>query len=136
VNIDTSDRADEEVFERIKRQNDDMYNKLKFSYSSQLASPSYKNYLENQEKRHSQQIAEIYAHNSRYTSQLSEKISQLVAEKTDLERRLLLDTKDLEGKCNHVEIKYKTDTSQLNDALQYEKIRNKDLLNEIELLKK
>lgn len=59
----TIDVDEKKEFEKLKKENDEMYEKLKYT-SHGTVSPSYKTYLENQEKRHSEQIASIYAQHS------------------------------------------------------------------------
>jgi hypothetical protein len=84
----------DETFDRFKKQNDEMYARLtwnKYSNSNYLNSPSYRLYLENQEKRHSAQISEIYQQNSKYTQQLTEKLTQVQLQKTELERKQIME---------------------------------------------
>ena len=42
-----------------------------------------------------------------------------------------METKDLETRLSHVEIKYKTDTVSLKEQLEYEKIRFSELQKEM-----
>ena len=50
---------------------------------------SYQKYLEEQEKRHTEQIEKIYKQNAEYNSKLSLQISQLQAENSNLERKYM-----------------------------------------------
>lgn len=118
----------------MRRQNDEMYSNLNFS-KHQFNSPSYKLYLENQEKRHSEQISSIYAQNQQHISQLNEKIAKLHFDRNENDRKQLVKVKDLEQKLSHVEIKYKQDIQHLRDELEYEKSRTSECNHENKYLK-
>jgi hypothetical protein len=133
----TSTLDDELALDRIKKQNEETYAKLawnRFSHEDYLNSPSYKLYLENQEQRHSAQISELYQQNSKHTQALTEKLTQVQLQKTEIEREKLMEVKDREAKLAHVEIKYQTDTTTLYGQLDYANSHIKNLESKIQVM--
>jgi hypothetical protein len=46
-----------------------------------------------------------------------------------------MESKDLEARLSHVELKYKTDTAQLKDQVEFEKVRGQEAHREVERLR-